>query len=235
METSGGKSSDLAGSTVGAGTPSEPTSARRELHVQHLGRIDYASALALQESLLGEKVAGETADYLLLLEHDPVYTLGRGADAADLLGAPERLSTPVFRVGRGGGATFHGPGQVVGYPIVQLRGTRDVHRYVRELESWLLATCQALGVEAALRPGLTGIWVDEEKLASIGIGVRRGIAYHGIALNVCTDVRYFEEISPCRMPGLRVTTLERVLGHPLATQEVERTLAVCFRRVMGYP
>ncbi len=207
---------------------------RRVLRVRHLGRMEYAAALELQESLVAAKIAGDETDELLLLEHDPVYTLGRGADAADLRGAADRLRVPVFRVGRGGGATFHGPGQLVAYPIVHLYPRRDVHRYVRALEEALIATCAAFGVGAAIRPGETGVWVGQQKIASIGIGVRRGIAFHGVALNVSTDVSYFGQIVACRMPGMEVTTLERQLGRPVEFESVEVTFVRCFTEVMGY-
>lgn len=206
------------------------------LQVRHLGRIEYGRALALQETLLAAKIAGDTTDYLLLLEHEAVYTLGRGADEADLSGAPARTGVPVFRVGRGGGATFHGPGQLVGYPIVRLwKNGRDVHRYVRGLEATLIDTCRGLGVVATAPPGLTGVWVGDEKLASIGVGVRRGITWHGVALNVSTDVSYFELITACRLPQLRVTTLERLLGEAPSMDRVADAFTRGFAKVFGYP
>lgn len=212
----------------------KPDDIRRVLRVRRLGRVQYATALELQESLVAAKIAGDETDELLLLEHEPVYTLGRGADAADLRGAADRLRVPVFRVGRGGGATFHGPGQLVAYPIVHLHPRRDVHRYVRALEQTLIETCAAFGVEAAIRPGETGVWAGQRKIASIGIGVRRGVAFHGVALNVSTDVSYFEQIVACRMPGMEVTTLERQLGCAVPLESVEATFVRCFTGVMGY-
>ncbi len=177
------------------------------LQVRRLGRRPYDEVLALQERLLGDVVAG-APETLLLLEHPPVYTLGRGADAADLRGAPERLAVPCFRVGRGGGATFHGPGQLVAYPIVRLRAAgRDVHGYVRALEQALIETCAAYGVAATAPAGQTGVWVGDRKVGSIGIGVRRGVAYHGIALNVAADLSYFEAITVCRSDGLQLVNL----------------------------
>src|SRR5215813_11807758 len=151
------------------------------LIVRDLGRCAYATALALQEQLVACKVAGAGDDYLLLLEHDPVYTLGRGADAVDLRGAPESLGVPAVRVGRGGGVTFHGPGQLVAYPIVTLtRGGRDVHRYVRRLESVIIDVCGQWGIGAQRRAGLTGVWVGDRKIASLGVGVRRWTTMHGV-------------------------------------------------------
>jgi lipoyl(octanoyl) transferase len=206
----------------------------RRLRVRRLGRVPYDRALSLQESLLGEKVAGDPIDDLLLLEHDAVYTLGRGANEADLMGAPERLGVPVFRIARGGGATFHGPGQLVGYPIVHLRPSgRDVLPFVRALERSLIETCAVFGIEARARQGLTGAWVGDEKIAAIGIGVRHGIAFHGMALNVTTDVTYFARIVPCRMAGLSTTTMERVLGRAPALADVGTAFIRSFARQIG--
>ncbi len=182
--------------------------AARPLHVRVLGRWPYDEALALQETLVTAVIEGREPEQLLLLEHPPVYTLGRGADAADLRDAPARLGIPVYRVGRGGGATYHGPGQLVAYPIVRLRsGGRDVHGYVRALEQALVDTCAAFGVAATTPAGQTGVWVADRKIASIGIGVRRGVAWHGIALNVAADLSPFAAITVCRSDGLRMIDL----------------------------
>jgi lipoate-protein ligase B len=204
------------------------------LRVRQLGCLPYAEALALQEALVAVRADGQGSDELLLLEHPPVYTLGRGADAADLRGAPERLAVPVFRIGRGGGATYHGPGQLVAYPIVRVRGAgRDVHRYVRILEAALIATCAHFGVAAATPAGQTGAWVGAYKIGSIGIGVRRGVAYHGVALNVAPDLSYFAHIVPCRGSGLEVTSLARLLASPPTVTEVGRVFAERFADHMG--
>ena len=178
-----------------------------------LGRYDYADAMALQATLVAGVIAGTVRQQVLLLEHPPVYTLGRGADAADLRGAPERLGVPVQRVGRGGGATFHGPGQLVAYPIVRLRGGGlDLHGYVRALQRALIDTCAAYGVAAHAPADQIGVWVGARKIGSIGIGVRRAVAFHGVALNVSTELRYFEPIVACRAPGLAFTTMVAELG-----------------------
>ncbi len=201
------------------------------LVVRHLARCGYAQALALQESLVARKLAGETDDYLLLLEHDPVYTLGRGADAGDLMGADERLGVPVFRVGRGGGVTFHGPGQLVAYPILTLtKAARDVRRYLRALEDVLLATCESFGVMGSRREGQTGVWVQDGKIASIGVGIRHWTTLHGIALNVSTDLSFFSAIVPCRMPEVRMTSLACELGREVPMREVESVFARLFCR-----
>lgn len=195
-----------------------------------LGRCEYATTLAMQEELVARKLAGDANDYLLMLEHEPVYTLGRGADAADLLGAGERLRVAVYRVGRGGGVTFHGHGQMVAYPIVTLpKAGRDVHRYVRALEDVLMAVCADFGVTARRQDGNTGVWVGERKIASIGVGVRRWTTYHGVALNVATDLSFFAAIVPCRMPEARMTSLRRELGCEPSMVEVEAAFERRFR------
>ncbi len=178
------------------------------LQAQWLGRCEYAAVLARQEALLAAVAAGDAPQQILLLEHPPVYTLGRGADASDLRDGPERLGVPVFRIGRGGGATFHGPGQLVAYPIVRLRGSgRDVSGYVCALERALIDTCVAVGVAADALPGKIGVWVGERKVGSIGIGVRRGVSWHGIALNVSTDLSFFDAIVVCRGDAPRLVNL----------------------------
>ena len=198
-----------------------------------LGRCPYATALALQEALLADVAAG-AGEQILLLEHPPVYTLGRGADAADLRDAPQRLGVPVQRIGRGGGATFHGPGQLVAYPIVRLRaGGRDVHGYVRALERALIASCAAFGVAAAARDGETGVWVGARKIGSIGIGVRRGVAYHGIALNVATDLSYFAPIVVCRSAGLELVNLAELVTPTPTLPAVGRAFALALAAELG--
>jgi lipoate-protein ligase B len=210
---------------------------RRELRVHHLGRVGYARALALQEEIVQRKLgaAGESEDHLLLLEHEPVYTLGRGARAEDLLGADARLDVPVFRVGRGGGATYHGPGQLVAYPILSLAAHgRDVHRYVRQLEQVIVGVLERYRIAAARRAGLTGVWVAERKIASIGIGVRRWVTWHGIALNVSPDLAYFRAIVPCAMPEVTMTSIARETGAAPPLAEVERAFADRFRAIFGF-
>ena len=206
-----------------------------ELGVRDLGVCPYATALALQEELLARRVAGDIEDQLILLEHPAVYTLGRGADAADLRGADQILGVPVFRVSRGGGVTFHGPGQLVAYPIITLRrGGRDVHRYVRTLEEVLIGVCEDFGIAAARRDGLTGVWVGDAKIASIGVGVRRWTTFHGIALNVSTDLRFFAHVVPCRMPDVRMTSMAVELGTAPSMTAVAARFEERFRAAFGY-
>jgi len=195
------------------------------LQVRDLRRLEYGRALAQQEECLAARIADRIDDQLLLVEHEPVYTLGRGADSADLRGADVRLGVPVFRVGRGGGVTFHGPGQLVAYPIVKLgRGGRDVHRHMRRLEDLVMATCGDFGVAARRQAGETGVWVGDAKIASIGVGVRRWVTFHGLALNVSTDLSFFRAIVPCRMPALRLTSLAELLPGAPTLAEVAAVL-----------
>lgn len=204
------------------------------LHARWLGRQPYAVALSEQERLLASATTDERGDdHLLLLEHDHVYTLGRGADERDLRGAPERLHVPTFRVGRGGGVTYHGPGQLVGYPIVRMPGGA-VQRYVHMLEEALIATCARFDVAAERRADAIGVWSFGAKIGSVGIGVRRGVAYHGIALNVSPDLGYFEQIVACREAALRFTALAELAAAPPALEAVARTFRDCFAEIFGY-
>ncbi len=199
------------------------------LAVRWLGRQAYPEALALQEVLVARKIADPAEpDHLLLLEHEPVYTIGRTPDRSSLR-APEHLPHPLFTISRGGQATYHGPGQLVGYPILDLnRRGRDLHRYLRALEEFLVTLCAHFGVAAQRREGLTGTWVGERKLASIGVGVRRWISMHGFALNVCGDLSAFQEITPCGIGGVEMTSLERERAAPLAVEAVAERVANTF-------
>jgi len=202
----------------------EPELAR--VRIRRLGRVPYGDAMRLQDAVLSRVVASASAvGEVLVLEHDSVYTLGRGAAEEDLMGAPERLGISVHRVGRGGGATYHGPGQVVAYPIVRLPGAgTDVRGYVRRLERALIATCSRCGVQADSKSGEIGVWSSRGKIGAVGIGVKRGVAFHGVSLNVCNRLDYFETIVPCRMPGMAVTSLERESGAKLSVDGVGEML-----------
>lgn len=191
--------------------------------------------MRLQDQLLGEVIDSPGAPgTILVLEHEPVYTLGRGADDADLLGAPARLGVPAYRTGRGGGVTYHGPGQVVVYPVVRLPGDgRNVARFIRSLEQAIVATCRRFAVAAHTLPGQTGVWTTGGKIGAIGIGVRRGVAFHGLALNVCNRIDHFESIVPCRAPGMAVTTLVREAGREIALGDVEEVLLAEVCGVLG--
>ena len=188
----------------------------RPCTVRWLGTVSYAEGLALQETLVRERAAGEVPDQLLLLEHPHVLTLGRAGRSEHVLVDRERLAAlgvEIFETGRGGDVTYHGPGQLVAYPILDLAPDRcDLHRYVRDLERVLLATLADYGVQGHAIPGRTGVWVrraasPEAKVAAIGVRVARWITSHGIALNVATDLRYFGLIVPCGLAGSAVTSL----------------------------
>jgi lipoyl(octanoyl) transferase len=179
------------------------------LHVRWLGRIAYADALRLQEETAALRRSGQVGDTLLLLEHEPVYTIGRTPDRSSL-GAGDRLPHPVVEISRGGQATYHGPGQLVGYPVLDLGACgRDLHRYLRALESAVIDACGAVGVEARRREPLTGVWVGEKKIASIGVGVRHWISQHGFAVNVTSEsLEGFRAIIPCGLDGVEMTCLK---------------------------
>jgi len=184
---------------------------RGTLEIARLGTVDYDSALALQDALVEARRDDLIGDTLLLLEHPHVFTLGRGADARHLLEA--RAGVPVFRVSRGGQVTYHGPGQLVGYPILKLQsGDRDVHLYLRRLEQTMIDALATLGIAARRRERLTGVWVGERKIGSIGVGMRRWITLHGFALNVGTDLEYFGAMVPCGIAGVEMTSVEHEIG-----------------------
>ena len=195
-----------------------------------LGRITYAEALALQDGLVEQRRTDAIPSQLLLLEHEPVYTIGRTRDQSSLRAA-EALPHPVFETNRGGQATYHGPGQLVGYPILDLKEHgRDLHRYLRFLEEYLIAVAAEFGVAAGQRAGLTGLWVGPRKLVSLGVGVRHWISMHGFALNVSSDLRGFQHITPCGIAGVEMTSLSRESGREISLEEVWPVAEAIFRR-----
>jgi lipoyl(octanoyl) transferase len=199
----------------------------RPLEVRRLGVVPYPDALALQRSLVEERRSGRVADLLLLLQHPAVITLGVKGDGgrSNVVAEPRRLGElgiAVAETGRGGDVTFHGPGQVVGYPILDLRPDRcDVHRYVRGLEEVMIRVCADYGVGASRVEGLTGTWIGEEKVGAIGIRISRWITSHGFAFNVSTNLEHFGLIVPCGISDRGVTSLERAMGQHIAVVEVE--------------
>lgn len=200
----------------------------RPLLVRFEGRLPYARGLELQESLVVARRRGEIADTLLMLEHPPVITLGRSSHPEHLLSDRDELrrkGVELFDCGRGGDVTFHGPGQLVGYPILALEGgERDAHGYLRKLEQALILAVSRFGVSAARIEGLTGIWVGDEKLAAIGVRLNSGwITSHGFALNVSTDLNGFSDIVPCGIGDRGVTSLRRLLG--ATAPSMDRTAA----------
>jgi lipoyl(octanoyl) transferase len=200
-----------------------------------LGRIAFADALALQEEMVAKKRADHSlGDELLLLEHDAVYTIGRTPDQSSLRGAAH-LPHPLFPINRGGQATYHGPGQLMGYPIIDLRRCgQDLHRYLRWLEDLLVETLGELGIAARTRSGLTGVWVGDRKIASIGVGVRHWITMHGFALNVCGDLAPFSQIVPCGITNVTMTSIEKETGQLHPVMEVaSRVEQIALRRISG--
>jgi lipoyl(octanoyl) transferase len=208
----------------------------RLLETRRLGLVPYGDALALQRALVEERRADRVHDLLVLVEHPPVLTLGVKGDGgrSHILATPEALDArgiSVFETGRGGDITYHGPGQIVGYPIIDLNpDRRDVHRYVRDLEEVLIRTAGDFGIAAARVPGLTGVWVGQEKLAAIGVRISRWITSHGFAFNVATDLAHFDLIVPCGIADRGVTSLER-LGCPAGRRDVEDRIVEHFCRV----
>lgn len=194
-----------------------------DLEVRWLGRMDFADALALQEELAAKKQNDNSlGDELLLLEHEPVYTIGRTPDQSSLRGATH-LPHPLFPINRGGQATYHGPGQLIGYPIIDLRRCgQDLHRYLRWIEDLLVKLLSIHDIAATTRSGLTGVWIDDRKIASIGVGVRHWISMHGFALNVCGDLSPFDQITPCGIANVTMTSMEKELelGRPVSLMDV---------------
>lgn len=179
------------------------------MEIRWLGRIAFAEALALQEEIIARKIADPAApDVLLLLEHEPVFTIGRTPDQTSLRD-PRALPHPLHIIGRGGQATYHGPGQLVGYPILDLRARgQDLHRHLRAVEQLVIDACAAFGVKAVRRDALTGVWIGERKIASLGVGVRKWITHHGFALNVTAEcLSGFAHIIPCGLGGVAMTCL----------------------------
>jgi lipoyl(octanoyl) transferase len=203
------------------------------LSVRSLGRVEFADALALQEKIVAEKRSNHSlGDELLLLEHEPVYTIGRTPDQSSLRGVAH-LPHPLFPINRGGQATYHGPGQLIGYPIIDLRQCgQDLHRYLRWLEALLMETLAEVGIAATTRFGLTGVWIEDRKIASIGVGVRHWITMHGFALNVCGDLSPFDQIVPCGIANVTMTSIERETGTERSVSEVaSRVEEIALRRI----
>jgi lipoyl(octanoyl) transferase len=210
---------------------------QRSIEVRRLGVVPYADALDLQKQLVELRKAGAIPDQLLLLEHPPVITLGVKTrnDRSHVVATPDTLEdegVEIFESGRGGDVTYHGPGQLVGYPIIDLRPDRcDVHRYVRDLEDALIRAVAAFGITAQRMPGLTGAWVADDKLAAIGVRIARWVTSHGFALNVSTNLAHFDLIVPCGIPDKGVTSLDKLTGRAVVMREAEDAVAAALAEV----
>jgi lipoyl(octanoyl) transferase len=206
-------------------------------NVEEPGLLDYGEAMRLQQQRIAQRKASAIPDTLLLLEHPHVYTLGRNAKNENLLLPVEWLNTrgvQVFGTDRGGDVTYHGPGQLVGYPIMDLmKHRRDLSWYMRSLEEVLIIVAQEYGIEAGRRPGATGVWVGNDKLVAMGVHVSRWVTSHGFAFNVNTDLNYFEGIIPCGLRGKGVTSLQKLLGHAMKMDAVKEKVVDSFGHVFG--
>ena len=209
------------------------------MDVRRLGRIEYQDALDLQRDLVEQRKRGEIGDQLLLLEHPDVITLGvrTRSDRSHIVASEELLAAEgiaVFETGRGGDVTYHGPGQLVGYPIIDLKPDRcDVHRYVRDLEEVMIRVCADYGVSASRISGLTGAWIGNEKVGAIGVRISRWITSHGFAFNVSTNLADFQLIVPCGIADHGVTSLEQATGRTLQMSDVEERVIDHFAAVFG--
>jgi lipoyl(octanoyl) transferase len=208
-----------------------------QLLVTNLGRTRYSETWELQRKLVELRTEDRIDDVLLFTEHEHVYTIGKGGDENHLLASEQELSTDgveVFRIDRGGDITYHGPGQVVGYPILDLNGYfLDIHRYLRSLEEVMIQSLGQFGIRAGREEGMTGVWAGGEKIAAIGVRVSRWRTMHGFALNVNTDLTRFGRIIPCGIFHKGVTSMEKMLGREIPLQEVEDSLTASFSRVFG--
>jgi lipoyl(octanoyl) transferase len=212
----------------------------RELAIRRLGLVPYEQGVALQADLVERRRRGAVADTLLLLEHPHVITLGvrTHRDRAHVIATTEHLAArgvTVQESGRGGDVTYHGPGQLVGYPIIELPPERrDLHRYVRDLEESLIGAIRRFGIEAGRVSGRTGVWVGDEKIAAIGVRISRWVTSHGFALNVTTDLGYFDLIIPCGISDRGVTSMERLLGVAPGLENVQDAVVDAFSDVFGF-
>jgi lipoate-protein ligase B len=205
----------------------------RKITVADLGVVDYDAALAMQGEILAARIEGTIGDTLLMIEHPHVFTLGRGADERFIVGNMEGV--PVRRVSRGGQVTYHGPGQLIGYPILKLEGRdRDITKYLRSLEDAMIDALAKFGIEGGRRDAMTGVWVGGRKIASIGVGIRRWTTWHGFALNVSTELSYFDSIVPCGIEGCRMTSVCEVTNRAVSVGEFAGAMRESFARVFNY-
>ena len=191
-----------------------------------LGRISYSKALEIQNRFVKDRLDNKIKDTLLLLEHEPVYTIGRTRDKSSLQKKGSDLPYPVFETNRGGQATYHGPGQLIGYPILNLRlYKKDLHLYLRSLENSLIDTCKQFSIKATTRKGLTGVWCSNRKIASIGVGVRYWISMHGFAINISGDLSPFKEIIPCGISDVEMTSIHHESDNKISVEDFSKIVS----------
>ncbi|GBD87335.1 octanoyltransferase [bacterium BMS3Abin03] len=211
---------------------------KKKLTYYNLGTIDYKEAWNLQKRIFEQRYKNEVDDTLLLLEHSHTYTLGKTADKKNLVGTDEYLkknNVSVYNIDRGGDITYHGPGQVVGYPVINLNNwERDTHKYLRALEEVIIKTCEDYNLKTGRVPKFTGVWIDDRKIAAIGIKVSRWITMHGFAFNVNTDLEFFNGIIPCGIKDKAVTSLQKELGKEINLNEVKEKLVFHFKELFNY-
>ncbi|MEO5569051.1 MAG: lipoyl(octanoyl) transferase LipB [Gemmatimonadaceae bacterium] len=209
----------------------------RALWIEDLGRRPYGEVLDLQRGMAAERIAGTRPDTLILVEHDPVVTLGRATRQGNLLADAQSLAArgvELFEIERGGDVTFHGPGQLVGYPIVDLSQHRqDLHWYLRQLEQVLIDALATYGIEGCRQENLTGVWVGNRKIASIGVHARSWVTWHGFALNVSTDLSYFDLMVPCGIADVTMTSMAQELGVTVPVADVSRRVVDSFANLFG--
>ncbi len=203
--------------------------------VEDWGRTDYDTALEKQKAYVQQRLAGERGDTLVFTEHNPVYTTGlrKGAES-NLIWDSKQLANKgivVHKTNRGGDITYHGPGQLTGYPIIHLEKLKDLRKFLELTEDFLIAVCEQFGLESGRREGKTGIWIEDRKIAAIGVAVKSWVTYHGFALNVSTDLSHFSGIVPCGITDGTVTSLEKELGFHVEMDEVKRIVAQSFKNV----
>ncbi len=210
---------------------------KTKCQVMQLGLIEYNAAYSIQKELVAKRIRGEVPDTLILLEHEPVITVGRSGSLNNIhISEETRLKEKIalFKINRGGGVTYHGPGQLVGYPILNLNGYgRDIHKFLRLLEEVIIKVLAGYGLEALRVPGLTGVWVGQKKIASIGVGVRKWVSFHGFSLNVAPDMKHFSYINPCGLDDDKMTSMKELLGREICVDDVREKVVKNFSEVFG--
>ena len=213
------------------------TSFSEEWRLLRLGIVDYETAHDLQKKILQERIDGKCLDHLILLQHNPVITIGRSGDNKNILASKtllESFGITVHEIERGGDVTYHGPGQLTGYPIIDLRSyQKDVHWYLRQLEEVIIRFLSDYNIAGKRVSGYTGVWVGDEKIAAIGVAVKRWVTYHGFALNVNPDLSHFKLINPCGITDKEVTSIVKILGHDVSMEEVEDKVVSAFAEVFS--